>query len=220
MLKGLAGGGTKDQGSYPRNCENHGEIQCLGSCLNVAFLRNSCRNSCHAELTSSNPADGSALAQTPETVELTFSEDLLVDTVEIAVTNSDQELVDNVVVSTERNTVTTIWPEDLPGGEYRVAYRVVSNDGHPITGVIDFNYPETVVVEESAVPESTQEEVVSETETVVAEPISEQPISEVAAQDDTSQGISPIWLIIIGLGIGAVIGFVMLKRGASRASKN
>ena len=179
----------------------------------------------HAELTSSNPADGSALAQTPETVELTFSEDLLVDTVEIAVTNSDQELVDNVVVSTVRNTVTTLWPTDLPGGEYRVAYRVVSNDGHPITGVIDFNYPETVVVEESAVPESTQEEVVSETETVVAEPsseepISEQPISEVAAQDDTSQGISPIWLIIIGLGIGAVIGFVMLKRGASRASKN
>jgi copper resistance protein C len=154
-----------------------------------------------------------------------FSEDLLVDTVEIAVTNSDQELVDNVVVSTERNTVTTIWPEDLPGGEYRVAYRVVSNDGHPITGVIDFNYPETVVVEESAVPESTQEEVVSETENVVAEPSSEEPsseepISEVAAQDDTSQGISPIWLIIIGLGIGAVIGFVMLKRGASRASKN
>ena len=179
----------------------------------------------HAELTSSNPADGSALAQAPETVELTFSEDLLADTVEIAVTNSDQELVDNVVVSTVRNTVTTLWPTDLPGGEYRVAYRVVSNDGHPITGVIDFNYPETVVVEESAVPESTQEEVVSETETVVAEPISEEPISEepiseVAAQDDTSQGISPIWLIIVGLGIGAVIGFVMLKRGASRASKN
>lgn len=158
----------------------------------------------HAELTSSNPADGSALTQAPETIELAFSEDLLVDTVEIAVTNSDEELVDNIVVSTERNSVTTIWPADLPGGQYRVAYRVVSNDGHPITGVINFEYPETVVV---------------------AEPIAEEPIAEELsaaepAQDDTSQGISPIWLIIFGLGVGAVIGFVMLKRGASRASKN
>ncbi len=179
----------------------------------------------HAELTSSNPADGSALTQAPETIELAFSEDLLVDTVEIAVTNSDEELVDNIVVSTERNTVTTIWPADLPGGQYRVAYRVVSNDGHPITGVINFEYPETVVVEQSAAPEATQEEVVSETETVVAEPISDESIAEEPtaaepAQDKTSPGISPIWLIIIGLGIGAIIGFVMLKRGASRASKN
>ena len=158
----------------------------------------------HAELTSSNPADGSALTQAPETIELAFSEDLLVDTVEIAVTNSDEELVDNIVVSTERNTVTTIWPADLPGGQYRVAYRVVSNDGHPITGVINFEYPETVVVADP----------------IAEDPIAEEPISVEPAQDDTPQGISPIWLIIIGLGVGAVIGFVMLKRGASRAPKN
>jgi methionine-rich copper-binding protein CopC len=178
----------------------------------------------HAELTSSNPADGSALAQVPETVELTFSEDLLADTVEIAVTDSTQTLVDNISVATDRNTVTTTWPTDLPGGEYKVAYRVVSNDGHPITGVISFSYPETVATESEPSTEATTEDspaaVPSDQSSTVQDTPEPELISVESTDDEPTSGISPIWLIIIGLGIGAVIGFVMLKRGASRASKN
>lgn len=105
-----------------------------------------------------------------------------------------------------------------------MAYRVVSNDGHPITGVISFSYPETVATESEPSTEATTEDspaaVPSDQSSTVQDTPEPELISVESTDDEPTSGISPIWLIIIGLGIGAVIGFVMLKRGASRASKN
>lgn len=152
----------------------------------------------HASLTSSNPEDGSQLSAPPSFVELTFNEELLPDTVEIAVTTEAAGLIAGTEFATVGPTVQVTWPQNLPDDTYKVAYRVVSNDGHPITGAITFSYTG------SGAPAIVESEIVV-TET-----------SE--TQESESTGIAPIWLIIGGLVIGTAIGYFMWRRTSKRAS--
>ncbi len=160
----------------------------------------------HASLVSSNPEDGSALSMPPTSVELTFNEELLPDTVEIAVTTEAAGLITGIEFTTVGPTVQVPWPQNLPNDTYKVAYRVVSNDGHPITGSISFSYTggdapanmesEVVVTDSSEVQQEVQQEV----------------------QETESTGIAPVWLIIGGLVIGTGIGYIMWRRASKRAS--
>ncbi len=152
----------------------------------------------HASLSSSNPEDGSTLNAPPTVVDLTFNEELLPDTVEIAVTTETAGLIADVDFTTVGPTVQVNWPQDLPDNTYKVAYRVVSNDGHPITGAITFSYTG------SGAPATVESEIVV-TET-----------SE--TQEPESTGIAPIWLIIGGLVIGTAIGYFMWRRASGRVS--
>ncbi len=155
----------------------------------------------HAGLTSSNPEDGSTLSAPPTVIDLTFNEELLPDTVEIAVTTEAAGLIAGVEFTTAGPSVQVTWPQDLPDDTYQVAYRVVSNDGHPITGAITFSYTG------SGAPATTESEIV----------VSETSESTEAPETEPA-GISPIWLIVGGLVIGAVIGYVMWRRASGRVS--
>lgn len=152
----------------------------------------------HASLSSSNPEDGSTLNAPPTVVDLTFNEELLPDTVEIAVTTETAGLIAGVDFTTVGPTVQVNWPQDLPDDTYKVAYRVVSNDGHPITGAITFSYTG------SGAPAAADSEIV----------VAQSP----EAPESESTGISPMWLIIGGLVIGAAIGYVMWRRASGRVS--
>lgn len=92
----------------------------------------------HDELLASSPSPGAALDSAPTEVTLTFSADVL--TIGAAVIVADgagkdwaaaAPAVDNGVVS-----VPLVPP--LPAGGYEIRWRVVSQDGHPISGVIPF----------------------------------------------------------------------------------
>ena len=155
----------------------------------------------HAGLISSNPEDGSTLSAPPTVIDLTFNEELLPDTVEIAVTTEAAGLIAGVEFTTAGPSVQVTWPQDLPDDTYQVAYRVVSNDGHPITGAITFSYTG------SGAPATTESEIV----------VSETSESTEAPETEPA-GISPIWLIVGGLVIGAVIGYVMWRRASGRVS--
>ena len=152
----------------------------------------------HASLVTTSPEDGSELTTPPSVVELTFNEELLPDTVEIAVTTEASGLIAGTEFTTVGPTVQVSWPQDLPDDTYKVAYRVVSNDGHPVTGAITFSYTGSGV---SAPVES---------EVVVTE--------SSAVQESESTGIAPVWLIIGGLVIGGAIGYIMWRRASKRAS--
>ena len=91
----------------------------------------------HAELESTDPADGSSLAAPPAQVTLTFGEALVPETVNIAVSSAAGPLT-GIAPSTAGPTVTVPWPADAGAGDYRVAYRVVSEDGHPVEGQFAF----------------------------------------------------------------------------------
>ncbi len=94
--------------------------------------------SAHDELLSSQPADGEVVTTPPEAIVLKFSADLILTGAEIAVTNPGRKLVTTGPVTVSGSEVTTTLPSDLESGDYAVSWRVVSSDGHPITG--DFTF--------------------------------------------------------------------------------
>jgi copper transport protein len=92
----------------------------------------------HAELVSLAPANGAQLTRPPTEVRMTFTESVnLVD--------DGVRLVDHVgaTVPTPDPTVdvrivTWPMPADLPEGHYVVTWRVLSKDGHPVSGAFSF----------------------------------------------------------------------------------
>ena len=89
----------------------------------------------HSQLLSSDPADGATLATTDRVV-LTFNEAVNPDFVQVVMSGPGGDLplvgptVDGAVVTQP------VTPES--SGEHTLTYRVVSADGHPISGRIAF----------------------------------------------------------------------------------
>ena len=106
----------------------------------------------HSDLESSNPADDAAPRSIPATVVLRFNQNISADFTRVALTRLPDgrtvalnPRVDGPRVSAPVPTSTQ--PSDdgnEPGNgrlRWRVTYRVVSADGHPIGGTIDFTTP-------------------------------------------------------------------------------
>jgi len=92
--------------------------------------------SAHASLVRSDPADRSSLATAPTTVRLTFDENvrmpsviLVTDSAGTSVVQGETSVVDNVASTRVRTG---------PSGDFTVAYRVLSADGHPVSGRLSF----------------------------------------------------------------------------------
>jgi copper resistance protein C len=93
--------------------------------------------SAHASLVRSSPADQSSLATAPTTVTLTFDENIRTPSV-VLVTNADGASVVQGKTTVVDNISST--PVSTgPSGEFTVAYRVVSADGHPVSGRLAFS---------------------------------------------------------------------------------
>ena len=100
----------------------------------------------HAELESSNPGAESVLSVMPESISLTFSEALIalegekVNTIALSdPTGRDVPLSPSVVENTTLSTeIADLASNIFVPGEYKITYRVVSEDGHPISGSISF----------------------------------------------------------------------------------
>jgi methionine-rich copper-binding protein CopC len=92
--------------------------------------------SAHASLVRSSPADQSSVAVAPTTVTLTFDENIRMPSV-ILVKNADGVSVVQGRTSAVDNIVKTR-VDTGPSGVFTVAYRVVSADGHPVSGRLSF----------------------------------------------------------------------------------
>jgi len=92
----------------------------------------------HAGLTGVEPADGSHVTQGPAQVVLSFSE--VLKEPGFASVTRDGELDDSwsYALAEEKLVVTAPSGAEILPGEYVVAYRVVSADGHPIKGSTTF----------------------------------------------------------------------------------
>ena len=90
----------------------------------------------HATLVSSEPADGSVLAEPPRMVQLHFNEG--VAPAVIGVIDAAGKARD-VAARAVGQSVLIVLPDDLPQGTQIVSYRVVSQDGHPVAGSMVFS---------------------------------------------------------------------------------
>ncbi|MDV6305572.1 copper resistance protein CopC [Rhodococcus cerastii] len=111
----------------------------------------------HATLQSSNPAENSVLDAAPDEVTLTFNQTVSQNFATVTVIGSDGmdwAASDPVV---DGGTVTVDLDGLGAGGEYTIGYRVVSADGHPITGSIPFQVtPSSPTSAAPAAPATTE----------------------------------------------------------------
>ena len=93
----------------------------------------------HAELTGASPKANAKVSQAISQVKLTFDDDLIVlgDSNQITVTDSKKHRVDNAKSVVVGNQL-TVGLKKLKIGKYKVSYRVLSADGHPISASYSF----------------------------------------------------------------------------------
>jgi methionine-rich copper-binding protein CopC len=94
----------------------------------------------HARLVQKEPADGAALAESPDRVKLRFSEPVDAQFSPLEVRNSEGERVDedNARVDPDDARVVIVDLKQLPEGSYIVEWRVTSLDGHVVDGRYEF----------------------------------------------------------------------------------
>jgi methionine-rich copper-binding protein CopC len=160
----------------------------------------------HTGLQSSAPADGEALTAAPDTVTLTFATAVAPQFAQVAVTGPDGQSV-----TTGEATVkgAVVRQPVGPGGDgaYVVAYRVVSDDGHPVSGELSFTLTGTgdaPAVTGAAEPTEASTPVPSSPAPAAASP---------AADSDTSNGSGwGLWLRLIGVVVVSVVGTMLALR--------
>jgi methionine-rich copper-binding protein CopC len=92
--------------------------------------------SAHASLVRASPADRSSVAAAPTTVTLTFDEKIRMPSV-ILVTDAAGASVVQGRTSVADNVAKTR-VKTGPSGDFTVVYRVLSADGHPVSGRLSF----------------------------------------------------------------------------------
>ena len=91
----------------------------------------------HVRLVSSTPRDGALVSKAPDEVLLRFSEAVRAPAY-VVVSGPDGLRMDDGPAQVVDNTVSEQLAPITAPGEYSVAYRVVSVDGHPVTGELSF----------------------------------------------------------------------------------
>lgn len=160
----------------------------------VAILATAAPATAHDQLLESDPGDGEHLDAAPSSVTMTFSGELLVldestaGAVVLVVDAEGEDWATGEVEVRGRN-VTAALRTDMPDGGYQVRWQVVSEDGHPIAGVIPFAVGDAVPLE------STQN----------SEPTSSAPDDSSTASDQNADETGdPIRVLLVG-GAGAAL---------------
>ncbi|MEJ8671816.1 copper resistance CopC family protein [Streptomyces sp. MS1.AVA.1] len=92
----------------------------------------------HTELDVSSPGAEATLAGLPPRVRLTFSDEMTQKYAKVAITGPDGKSAGTGEPDVQGKTVTLPLETGSPAGRYTVGYRVVSADGHPVSGSYTF----------------------------------------------------------------------------------
>jgi LPXTG-motif cell wall-anchored protein len=139
------------------------------------------------------------LATAPAAITLHFNEEPLDGMVDVAITDAAGAMVATSTAAVQGVEVTIPWPGTIGAGDYTVAYRVVSADGHPITGTFTFTYTGT--------PTNPDEEVVVDTA------VGQEIVTEVAQSDSGSSTPLIIGIaVVVVLALGGLIAWRRTRR--------
>lgn len=186
----------------------------------------------HAELLSSDPANGATLATAPTKIRLTFGEDINPQFVQVAL-SSRGRAVDLAKPVVKGPVITAAVAGTMGGGDYVLAFRVVSQDGHPISETVTFSVagpPSETTPTDTPAPVATD----SASPSMPAPQTEPAPIPQPTPTYKTPQrqpttighpDHTPGIIVAIGLVLaGAVLAFVEHRRrgstDAGRAAQN
>lgn len=162
----------------------------------------------HDELTGTDPADGAVVDAVPDAVTLTFSRPLLADagTAVVEVTDAAGEQIQDGAPVIDGATVTQAINAPVSAdGAYQVAWKVVSTDGHPISGGFSFT------VEGAAPPAPTA----TPTQSATTPPAATPTATPAPAPSEDDSGPWP-WAVVGVIGVAAAGAVLYLLVAAAR----
>jgi methionine-rich copper-binding protein CopC len=156
----------------------------------------------HTSLELSTPSDGQLIELMPAELSAAFNEDLIeiegevVNTLELQSAEGTKYVLSSATI-TGPTVLATVEDGEYPAGDYLLKYRVVSADGHPVTGEIRFSTQSLTTI--GSAP---------------AEPVTTAYVAE--TEESSSQNII---YIVAGLLLALAIALVM-KRRMGNGSRN
>lgn len=165
----------------------------------LALLAGAAPALAHTRLVGSDPADGASLDTAPDRVALTFNETMQADFSTITVVGPDGAEWQTGEVAASGETVGVAVRPLGPAGRYEIGYRVVSDDGHPVTGSVAFTLtaPGPGAAASTAPAPSTQ----------APAPVAAPPAVEAEGADEGA----PVWpwiagaVVLVGAGVTAAL---------------
>lgn len=109
----------------------------LAALAGAGILGTSLPAAAHAYLVDSSPSDGEPVDEPPAEIVLEFNEAIQPDFAQVAVLDEHEEPLDLAEPAVDGPRVHQAL-DPLAPGSYQVSYRVVSADGHPVSGTVDF----------------------------------------------------------------------------------
>jgi len=169
----------------------------------------------HAELVSSDPADGSKVAP-PTTITLTFSEGLVAKRSSFNLDLNGQTLGTGKAAA-DGDTTMTLDGLSLDPGAYTIQWTSVAADGDLLRGTIHFT-----VIAASAAPSAAPTDAPSATAAATAPPssaavaspsdVAPTPVASADTVPAASSGTDVLFPIVIGLLVVAAVGAFLLRR--------
>ncbi|MCH7229386.1 copper resistance protein CopC [Glycomyces sp. L485] len=173
-----------------------------GAALAVATASSA---SAHAALVGTDPEDGSTLDTAPASVSATFSELLDGPSTEIAVTDPAGQVLEVDEPTFDGDTFTQPMLYTAPG-EYTVAFRVISEDGHRVDDSLVFtveSVPDELLAEGAGPQDPTAE--------APATTGAEEAPTETAAEEDESNTGAALAMILLAALVVVVGGVLLVK---------
>ncbi len=160
--------------------------------------------SAHSALIGSTPEDGATLSTAPESVALEFNEEVGDISPAMVLRDGDEQVVQQLDPQLDGRTMTGALPADLAAGDYSVAWRIVSVDGHPVQGVLTFTVEAAGDEASAAAPTPAPTPTVADTRETSA-----------AASDSGSGPSIPLVVVLVAVPVAALIGLVLHRRRAT-----
>jgi len=177
--------------------------------------------SAHSRLISISPKDGASVPASPPAIVLTFNEDVNPQFVSVRVTDGEGTVVAGDDAAAQGAVVTAPVAEPMSAGTYKVTYRVVSADSHPISGSTTFTVAGDAQASPTAgspSPSATAPEPSASASTPEASP--SPSTTDVAGDADTAASDGPptfVWFVL-GAGVLAALGAAAIAMRRSRNS--
>lgn len=168
--------------------------------------------SAHAGLVDSDPRQDATLQTAPTSVTLTFSEELQQPGY-LALKGPDGEQVPISAPTFDGASISADVTGEAEGGAWALSYRVVSADGHPVTGTIPFEVDAPAAPSES--PSSSEE---SEAAAPEADATSAQTAPASASTEHEHFLVEHREHLLLGLALVALAA-VLIMVGRRRAAR-
>lgn len=176
--------------------------------------------SAHAGIVGTDPENGATLAEAPAAVSVTFSEILDAPSTEIAVTDPSGAVVavEDAVFDGDTFTQPMLYTEP---GEYTVAFRLISEDGHRVDDALTFTVeavPEDLAAGGAEAPESDAETEDAATSEAEATEAAETTAEAAEADSNTFAALAAILLGVLVVVVGGVVLVKTLGRRQNEAN--